>query len=94
MNDIDLKVKKLHIDENSEYRIRRGLPWIFDKYCHFDTTPDNGDVVAIYGKRNKCIAIGLYDAYSPIRVRILGSKCTFPFSSVVSTTRSRSRTKT
>lgn len=77
MNDIDLKVKKLHIDENSEYRIRRGLPWIFDKYCHFDTTPDNGDVVAIYGKRNKCIAIGLYDAYSPIRVRILGSKCTF-----------------
>ena len=49
MNDIDLKVKKLHIDENSEYRIRRGLPWIFDKYCHFDTTPDNGDVVAISG---------------------------------------------
>lgn len=77
MNDIDLKVKKLHIDEKSEYRIRRGLPWIFDKYCHFDTTPDNGDVVAIYGKRNKCIAIGLYDAHSPIRVRILGAKCTF-----------------
>lgn len=77
MHDVCPPVRKIHIDEKSEYRIRRGVPWLFDKYCHFDVEPENGDVVAIYGKRDKCVAIGIYDAYSPIRVRILGQRRTF-----------------
>lgn len=67
-------VSKLHVDERTEYRLRRGMPWLFDKYCSFDrATPQLGDLVAIYGKRNQCIGIGLFDPHSPIRVRVLGA---------------------
>ncbi len=70
-------VRKIRIDERCEYRLRRGMPWIFDKYCHLDGEASAGDLVAVYNRRDKCIAIGLHDPYSPIRVRILGQKCIF-----------------
>ena len=69
---------KLHVDERSEYRLRREMPWIFDKHADFSkASPVLGDLVAVYGKKNQCIRIGLYDPYSPIRVRILGEPCEF-----------------
>ena len=69
---------KLHIDESCEYRLRREMPWIFSKYADFEKqSPNIGDLVAIYGKKNQCIKLGLYDPYSPISVRILGNPCQF-----------------
>lgn len=71
-------VVRLHIDERMEYRLRREMPWIFRKYVDFGKkTPENGDLVAVYGKRDTCIGIGLYDAYSPICVRMLGKSVNF-----------------
>ncbi len=71
-------VVRLHIDERMEYRLRREMPWIFRKYADFGKkVPVNGDLVAVYGKRNTCIGIGLYDAYSPICVRMLGKDVDF-----------------
>ena len=72
-------VSKLHIDERCEYRLRRGLPWLFDKYCDFGRSPVPavGDLVAVYGRRNQCVGVGLYDPYSPVRVRMLGAPCEF-----------------
>ena len=53
-------VVRLHIDERMEYRLRREMPWIFRKYADFGKkVPVNGDLVAVYGKRNTCIGIGL-----------------------------------
>ena len=66
-----IQVHKLHIDERTEYRVRREMPWLFDKNVSFKTTPQNGDLVAIYNRRNQCIKLGLYDAYSPIAVHIM-----------------------
>ena len=72
------KITKIHIDERCEYRLRRGMPWIFSKHLKLEgQTPDAGDLVAVYGKRNQCIRIGLFDPYSPIPVRILGAPCDF-----------------
>ncbi|MBQ1925315.1 MAG: class I SAM-dependent methyltransferase [Proteobacteria bacterium] len=72
------EIIKLHVDERCEYRLRREMPWIFAKHADFGkATPKAGDLVAIYGKRNQCIKLGLYDAASPIPVRILGNPCTF-----------------
>ena len=66
-------IQKLHIDERTEYRLRRQVPWLFRKNTAFDkNTPQNGDLVAIYGRRNQCIKLGLYDAYGDIAVHILG----------------------
>lgn len=69
---------KLHVDERCEFRLRREMPWIFDKHANFgNAKPDAGDIVAVYGKRNQCIKIGLYDPFSPIPVRILGAPADF-----------------
>lgn len=69
---------KLHVDERCEYRLRRGMPWIFSKHADFGSArPQAGEIVAVYGKRNQCIKIGLYDPHSPIPVRILGAPSAF-----------------
>lgn len=76
-------IAKLHVDERCEYRLRRAMPWIFDKYCKFEKyQPQLGDLVAVYGKRNQCIGIGLYDANSPIRVRMLGKAENFSLDTI------------
>lgn len=73
-----MKIIPLHVSENLERRLRRQYPWIFSKYADFgQNTPELGDLIAVYGKRNKCIAIGLYDPHSPICVRLLGKPADF-----------------
>lgn len=70
-------IYKLHVNERLEYRLRRGFAWIFRKDAAFPAPPQNGDGVAIYGKRNQKIAFGLFDAHGPIAVRILGACAEF-----------------
>ena len=73
------KIHKIHIDERTEHRLRRNMPWLFRKNTDFaKDTPQNGDLVAIYGRRNQCIKLGIYDAFGDIAVHILGNPgCTF-----------------
>ncbi len=71
-------IVKIHVDERCEYRLRREMPWIFDKHADFSKSqPAPGDIVAVYGKRNQCIKVGLCDPFSSIPVRILGDPCEF-----------------
>ncbi len=57
----------------AERAVKQGHPWIFEdaitKQSHDGVA---GDLVVIYDKRkNKFLAVGLYDPNSPIRVKIL-----------------------
>lgn len=57
----------------AERAVKQGHPWVFDdaitKQSH---KGDVGDLVVIYDKRkNKFLAVGLYDPDSPLRVKIL-----------------------
>lgn len=66
--NISIKVKPA-----AERAIRQGHPWIFEdaivKQSHDGSA---GDRVVIYDKRkNKFLAVGLYDPHSPIRIKIL-----------------------
>ncbi|MGI5830890.1 MAG: class I SAM-dependent rRNA methyltransferase [Bradymonadia bacterium] len=64
-------IKKVRVNERLEYKIRRGFPWIFRKDADFGSHFVNGCGVAIYNKANRRVGFGLYDAYSPIAVRLL-----------------------
>ena len=67
-------IHRLHVDERTEFRLRRSLPWLFRRKIDFPKeTPQNGDLVAIYGRRNQCIKLGLFDAFGDIAVHVLGN---------------------
>lgn len=58
-----------------EKSVRQGHPWIFSKsIIKIGANPETGDLALIFGKsKNKIIGIGLYDADSPIRIKVLHS---------------------
>jgi 23S rRNA (cytosine1962-C5)-methyltransferase len=56
----------------AERAVREGHPWVFDrsiKQVHQDGRP--GDLAVIFDRKNRFLAVGLYDPHSPIRVRVL-----------------------
>ena len=57
----------------AERAIRQGHPWIFEDAITKQSHDGNaGDLAVIYDKRkNKFLAVGLYDPDSPIRIKIL-----------------------
>jgi len=56
--------------------IKSGHPWLFDQsIVKQNKDGTTGDIAIIFdNKSNGFLAIGLYDAYSPIRVKILSTK--------------------
>ena len=62
----------IHVTSAGQRQVRRGHPWLFDqsitKQSH-DGKP--GDLAVIYDRNRKFLAVGIYDPFSPIRVRIL-----------------------
>jgi 23S rRNA (cytosine1962-C5)-methyltransferase len=62
----------IHITPQAERAVKQGHPWLFDqairKQSHEGQT---GDLAVVFDKKRRFLAIGLYDAQSPIRVRIL-----------------------
>lgn len=67
-NRLAIKLKPV-----AEKMVRKGHPWIFsDSIIKQNTEGKSGDVAIIYGqKKNRVIAIGLYDKLSPIRIKII-----------------------
>jgi len=65
---IAFKVKPI-----AEKMLRKGHPWIFESAITKQKSEGNaGDVAIIYDKKNnKFLALGLYDPFSPIRIKIL-----------------------
>lgn len=68
MGTLAIKIKK-----QAEKAILQGHPWVFESsIVKISKEGKTGDVAIIFdSRRNQVMAIGLYDANSPIRIRIL-----------------------
>jgi 23S rRNA (cytosine1962-C5)-methyltransferase len=62
----------VHVNPAAERALREGHPWLFEgaiqKQSH-DGRP--GDLAVVFDRKNRFLAVGLYDPDSPIRVRVL-----------------------
>ena len=62
----------IRITPEAERAVRSGHPWLFDgairKLSHDGAC---GDIAVLFDRKNRYLAVGLYDPQSPIRVRIL-----------------------
>ena len=70
---IESKKIAIKLTPKAEVLVKKGHPWIFDKSIVKQNTEGNaGDLVVIFDNRkNQFLAIGLFDPYSPIRIKIL-----------------------
>jgi 23S rRNA (cytosine1962-C5)-methyltransferase len=63
---------RLRVTAAAETQIRAGHPWVYGdsiREQNRDATP--GELAVIYDRKDKFLAVGLFDPDSPIRVRIL-----------------------
>lgn len=62
----------MRITAEAERRVRFGHPWLYQEAIQRQSQEGPpGALAALYDRRNRFLAIGLYDPLSPIRVRIL-----------------------
>jgi len=63
---------RLRITAAAETIVRGGHPWVFaDSIQEINRTGTTGELAVIFDRKDKFLAVGLFDADSPIRVRIL-----------------------
>lgn len=63
---------RLRITAAAESIVRGGHPWLFADSIHeLNRTGQAGELAVIYDRKDKFLAVGLFDPDSPIRVRIL-----------------------
>ncbi|MBW8863473.1 MAG: 23S rRNA (cytosine(2499)-C(5))-methyltransferase, partial [Verrucomicrobia bacterium] len=63
---------RLRITATAESIVRSGHPWLFADSIHeLNRAGETGELAVIFDRKDKFLAIGLFDAGSPIRVRIL-----------------------
>jgi len=63
---------RLRLTTTAERHVRGGHPWVYsDSVTEQNREGDIGDLAVIYDKKDKFLALGLYDPTSPIRVRVL-----------------------
>src|SRR6266850_2673469 len=63
---------RLRITAAAETHVRAGHPWLFaDSMREQNRDGKAGELAVIYDRRNKFLAMGLFDPDSPIRVRVL-----------------------
>jgi 23S rRNA (cytosine1962-C5)-methyltransferase len=63
---------RLRITAAAETIVRGGHPWVFAQSVREENRPGTTGELAVIFDRNDCfLAVGLYDAQSPIRVRVL-----------------------
>ena len=71
---MDLKSTRLRLrlSATAETIVRAGHPWLFaDSIREQNRAGQTGELAVIYDRNDKFLAVGLFDADSPIRVRIL-----------------------
>ncbi len=62
----------VHVTPAAERAIRSGHPWLFDQSIRrLSRHGRSGDLAVIFDRKDRFLAVGLYDPDSPIRVRIL-----------------------
>jgi 23S rRNA (cytosine1962-C5)-methyltransferase len=63
---------RLRVTAAAETQLRAGHPWVFsDSIREQNHDGTAGELAVIYDRKNKFLAVGLFDPASPIRVRIL-----------------------
>jgi 23S rRNA (cytosine1962-C5)-methyltransferase len=63
---------RLRITATAESIVRGGHPWLFADSIHELNRPgQTGELAVIFDRKDKFLAVGLFDPDSPIRVRIL-----------------------
>jgi 23S rRNA (cytosine1962-C5)-methyltransferase len=63
---------RLRLTATAETIVRGGHPWLFaDSVREQNRAGQTGELAVIYDRNDKFLAVGLFDAESPIRVRIL-----------------------
>jgi 23S rRNA (cytosine1962-C5)-methyltransferase len=63
---------RLRITAAAETAVRSGHPWVFsDSVLESNRTGQTGELAVIYDRKDRFLAVGLFDPDSPIRVRIL-----------------------
>lgn len=74
MTSTDQPKARLHlrITAAAETAVRSGHPWVFaDSVRESNRSGQTGELAVIYDRKDKFLAFGLFDASSPIRVRVL-----------------------
>ncbi len=71
--EIETKRLAIKLKPAAERSVKKQHPWIFDQaIIKQSSDPQTGDVAIIYdNKKNKFLACGLFDASSPIRIKLL-----------------------
>ena len=63
---------RLRITATAETIVRGGHPWVFaDSVLESNRAGQSGELAVIFDRKDKFLAVGLFDPDSPIRVRIL-----------------------
>jgi 23S rRNA (cytosine1962-C5)-methyltransferase len=63
---------RLRVSQPAETKIRQGHPWVYDGSIREQNRKGtNGELAVIFDKKDHFLAVGLYDADSPIRLRVL-----------------------
>jgi 23S rRNA (cytosine1962-C5)-methyltransferase len=63
---------RLRITAAAETIVRSGHPWLFAESIHeLNRAGEPGELAVIFDRKDKFLAVGLFDPDSPIRVRIL-----------------------
>lgn len=62
----------VRVQPEAERAVRQGHPWLFEQAIIRQSRPGApGDPAVIFDRKNRFLAVGLYDPLSPIRVRVL-----------------------
>ncbi len=67
-----MKRMAMHVTPAAERAIRQGHPWVYATgIAKQKGNGRSGDIAVLFSRKNKFLAVGLYDPYGPIRVRVL-----------------------
>lgn len=62
----------VHLRAPAERAVRGGHPWVYEQGIKEQRRPGRaGDLAVVFDRKDRFLAIGLYDPDSPIRIRIL-----------------------
>ncbi|MBB6016951.1 23S rRNA (cytosine(2499)-C(5))-methyltransferase [Deinococcus radiopugnans] len=63
---------RLRVTAAAEGYVRAGHPWVYESSVREQNRKgEAGELAVIYDRRDRFLAIGLYDPHSPLRVRVL-----------------------
>lgn len=63
---------RLRVTNAAESFLRAGHPWLYESSVREQNRPgEAGELAVVYDKRDRFLAIGLFDPHSPLRLRVL-----------------------